>query len=108
MAGTGSMLVVDVVPTVATTQKGRKPAAISACTAAASASGRMRNPSSTGILRTNCCPMPMAMAPFSMEECASSEQYSVSPRTAPSVRASGSANSRAAAMACMLLVDAVS
>ena len=108
IAGTGSMLVVDVVPTVATTQNGRKPAARSASTAAASASGRMRNSASVPILRTFRCPMPIAIAPFSIEECASSEQYNVSPCEAPSVRASGSANSRAAAMACMLLVDAVS
>ena len=74
MAGTGSMLVVEVVPTVATTQKGRKPAAMSVSTAEANASGRMRNSGSTGILRTFSCPMPMAMAPFSIEECASSEQ----------------------------------
>ena len=69
MAGTGSTLVVEVVPTVAVTQQGRSPAARSASIIACSASGRMRNSASTGTLRTLSWPMPTAIAPFSMDEC---------------------------------------
>ena len=108
MAGTGSTLVVEVVPTVATTQKGRLPAARSRWMASSSASTFIRKCASTGILRTLRRPMPRAMASFSMEECACSEVYSVRYGRPPFSRASGSASSRAAAIACRLLTEAVS
>jgi hypothetical protein len=108
MAAMGSTLLVEVVPAVATTQKGFRPAASSAAMASARASGRMRNSASTGILRTFFWPMPSAIAPFSMEECDCSEVYKTRPGRAPFSRASGSAISRAAASAWKLLTDAVS
>ena len=63
----------EVVPTVATTHIGRLPACKSSSIMPGSASGRMRNSASTGTLRTLFWPMPMAIAPFSIEECDCSE-----------------------------------
>ena len=62
------MLVVEVVPTVATTQNGRQPFWRSSVMACASAAGIMRNDSSTGILRNPSSPIPRVMADLSMEE----------------------------------------
>src|ERR1039458_8463032 len=52
--------------------------------------------------------MPIAMAPFSIEECACSDVYTTKSDAVPLARAFGSAASRAAARACMLPTDAVS
>src|SRR5262249_59910086 len=53
-------------------------------------------------------PMPVAIAPFSMDECDCSEVYSVRLGVLPLTRASGATISRAHTIACMLLTDAVS
>ncbi len=74
MAATGSTLVVDVVPTVATTATGRKPAARSSAIAARSAPGGMRKLASHGMRRSASWPKPARITPLSMEECAWSEQ----------------------------------
>ena len=108
MAGTVSMLEVDVVPTVATTQNGFFPAARSVSIARSSASGRIRNSASTGIARTFSWPIPNVIAPFSTDECDCADVYKVRLPSDPRRRASGSAISRAAAIACMVLVEAVS
>ena len=71
---TGSTLVVDVVPTVATTAIGMIPAARSAAMAFASSSGRMRNSSSAGIRVSASWPRPSRITALSMEECACSPQ----------------------------------
>ncbi len=71
IAGTGSMLVVDVVPTVATTASGRRPLRRSSSMARSSESARIRKSASTAILRTASWPRPIAMADLSTEECAS-------------------------------------
>ena len=73
MAGTGSTLVVPVVPTVAQTATGRQPAARSSAIARASAAGSIRNSASVGILRTPSRPKPRTIAPFSTELCACSD-----------------------------------
>ncbi len=100
IAGTGSTLVVDVVPTVAHDAEGLLPGReVGLDQAAPAASARMRNAASTGTLRTFFCPMPSAMAPFSTEECDCSEVYSdQAARRRRASATSGSANSRAAAM----------
>ena len=72
-AGTGSTLVVDVVPTVAQTATGRQPAARSSAMARASAAGSMRNSASVGIFRTASRPKPRMIAALSTEECACSD-----------------------------------
>jgi len=64
------MLVVDVVPTVAVTAKGVKPAARSSAMARASSAVCIRYSSSTGIVRSPSCPMPRTMPAFSTDECA--------------------------------------
>jgi hypothetical protein len=69
MAGTGSMLVVEVVPTVATTQKGSMPARLSSSTRRLSAAASMRNSESAGTLASERWPSPSAMRDFSTEEC---------------------------------------
>ncbi len=102
------MLDVDVVPTVGTMQNGRLPARWSAATVSRNTSTRMRNASSTGILRMLSWPIPSVMPAFSTEECACSEVYITKPGALPRVRDSGSAISRAAAMACRVLMEAVS
>ncbi len=68
----------------------------------------MRNASSTGILRMLSWPIPSVMPAFSTDECACSEVYITSPGAFPRVRDSGSAISRAAAIACRVLMEAVS
>ena len=73
MAATGSTLVVDVVPTVATAASGRTPAATSAATACSKRSVRMRNAASVGILHSPSWPSPSAMQAFSTEEWAWSD-----------------------------------
>ena len=69
IAATGSTLVVDVVPTVATTAIGSAPAARSAAIASPRASGRIRNWSSTGIFRMASMPSPSVITALSTEEC---------------------------------------
>ena len=73
IAGTGSTLVVPVVPTVAHTAMGRQPAARSSPIARASAAGSIRNSRSVGIFRTPSRPKPRMIAPFSTELCACSD-----------------------------------
>src|SRR4051812_24636355 len=74
IAATGSMLVDDVVPTVATTATGSQPAARSCAIASASASARMRNELSLAIFLSESCPRPSTMTALSMDECVWSEQ----------------------------------
>ncbi len=73
ISATGSMLVDDVVPTVATAAIGRRPARTSAATASRSASVRIRNAASDGIFTRPSCPKPSTMQAFSTDECASSD-----------------------------------
>src|SRR4029079_5263764 len=68
ISGTRSMLEVDVVPTVATTQNGRYPARLSSSTATASAPASMRNSESVGILRKPRGPNPSVITAFSIDE----------------------------------------
>src|SRR6185369_490887 len=106
------MLVVDVVPTVATTQNGRHPLARSSSIARASDWGFIRNSESQAIFRTPSCPMPRVITALSIEECACSEQYKrnrVFEALSPSSRIGSSATaSRAAAIAQRLEIEAVS
>jgi hypothetical protein len=104
----GSTLVVEVVPAVATTQNGFLPAAISSSTSRESTPARISKRSFTGTWRTRSWPMPSAMAPFSTEECDCSDVYSTRLEGTPRRRTCGAARSRAAAMACMVEMDAVS
>ncbi len=67
------MLEVDVVPTVATTQKGTTPLAVSSVIASASARGSIRKSESAGIFLSDRWPSPNVMIPFSIDECACSE-----------------------------------
>ena len=104
MAGTGSTLVMLVVPTVATTAIGLKPSARSAAIAASSSSGRMRNSASAFTRTTFSAPIPRVMAALSMLLCAHSEQYTrmrgMSRPASPNRRTSSDASaSRAAASA---------
>ena len=113
ISGTGSMLVVEVVPTVATTASGRTPAARSASTASASRSERMRRSSSVAILVRPSRPMPSVMQALSTDEWASADAYTRSGgRSAlpaiPRVRMSSPAASRAHARPYIVEVDAVS
>src|SRR5207253_1173191 len=71
IVATGSTLVLDVVPTVATTATGRWPAAMSVSIAARSAVTSMRNALSTGMRRHPSWPKPSTMPAFSTDECAS-------------------------------------
>ena len=73
MASTGSTLVVDVVPSVATTAMGRTPAATSSSIASRSASTLIRNSSSVGMGRTPDRPNPSVIPALAMLEWASSE-----------------------------------
>ena len=73
-ARTGSTLVVDVVPTVATTATGHHPADRSSAIADRSASGRRRNASSTGVFRSAEWPIPSRIVALSIDEWACSEQ----------------------------------
>src|SRR5689334_14232888 len=68
ISGTGSMLDVDVVPTVATTQNGRYPLRLSSSIAAANAEASMRNSESVGILRRPRWPNPSVITAFSIDE----------------------------------------
>ncbi len=104
------MLEVEVVPTVATTQKGSIPAARSSSRAASSAAGSMRKRGSVGIFRTPETPIPRVMAALSMDECTSSEAYirSGGAPASPRSRTAGSAASRAAATAIRVEMEAVS
>ena len=70
---TGSMLVDEVVPTVATAAIGRRPARTSAATASRSASTRIRYSPSVAIFTNPSWPSPSTMQAFSTDECASSE-----------------------------------
>ncbi len=65
---TGSIAVVAVVPVVATTAQGTIPAAMSASTSAANASGRMAWASSQGTRRRLSRPNPASNAALSTEE----------------------------------------
>ena len=62
------MAVVAVVPVVATTAHGAMPAAMSACTMASNASGRMAWTSSQGTSRRLSRPNPASSAALSTEE----------------------------------------
>ena len=113
IARTGSMLVVLVVPTVATAAIGRKPAARSRVIASARRSGRMRKAPSVSMCTTFRWPSPSAIAPLSTDECDCVEQYTriagTSGRPArPRSRTSSPAASRAAASASIVEMDAVS
>lgn len=71
MAGTGSKASEEVVPAVATTMQGTLPAARSSSMAAANASGRMANDSSTATRCRFWLPSPAIRTPFSTAECVS-------------------------------------
>jgi len=73
MPGSGSMAVVAVLPTVATTAQGRTPRATSPAIACSSASTRMAFASSDDTARTWARPNPARSAAFSTELCAWSE-----------------------------------
>jgi hypothetical protein len=68
MAGTGSIAVVEVVPTVATTPNGITAARRSFSIAAASASASMRSFSSVGIFRSALNPNPSVITALSTLE----------------------------------------
>jgi hypothetical protein len=69
ISGNGSIAVVEVVPTVATTSAGTRPAARSAAIAASSASGSIANVvGSTSTARTAALPSPAIRAALSMDE----------------------------------------
>ena len=68
MAGSGSMALEEVVPTVAQTKAGVSPPARSAAMWAASASGRMAKRSSTATLRRFSTPRPAIFMALSREE----------------------------------------
>jgi hypothetical protein len=70
MAGTGSKASDDVVPAVAVTKNGTRPAARSAAMAVARASGRMAKAASASTTRRLSLPMPAIRRPFSTDECA--------------------------------------
>jgi hypothetical protein len=69
----GSIAVEAVVPTVATTAVGTRPAARSSAMAASSSSGRSAKSSSVGIRRRPARPMPRVMQAFSTLLWASAE-----------------------------------
>ena len=73
IAGTGSILEVEVVPTVATTQNGKIPLRLSSSIASLSASTFMRKSLSDGIFLSARWPKPRVIIPLSIEECAWSE-----------------------------------
>ena len=73
MGPTGSTLVVEVVPTVATTASGVTPRARSAAMASRSTSGRIRNSASAGMRASASWPSPRVMIALSIEEWACSE-----------------------------------
>jgi hypothetical protein len=62
------MLVVEVVPSVATTATGRRPAARSSAMAASRAAGSIRYSLSLATRRTLSRPKPRVIAPLSKEE----------------------------------------
>ena len=74
IAATGSMLVDDVVPTVATTAIGSRPAPRSSAIATRRASARIENRSSTGMRRIASRPRPSVSTALSIDECVCSEQ----------------------------------
>ena len=78
IGSSGSNAVVVVVPQVATTAHGRSPAATSAATASASASGRMAWRSSVAITRMLARPKPASSAAFSTELWLCAETYTTS------------------------------
>ena len=113
MAGIGSILVDEVVPTVATTAIGVTPTARSFVIACSRWSGRIRNTSSVSICLVHRRPIPSAIAALSIELCAWVEVYSASggrsSRPAmPCSRMSRPAASRAAARAYKEEAEAVS
>ena len=67
------MLVDEVVPTVATTAIGRRPARTSAAIASRERVGRIRYSASVSILTRPSWPKPSTMQAFSIDECASAE-----------------------------------
>jgi len=69
-ASTGSTLVADVVPTVATTASGAQPDARSSAIARSSASARMRNSPSHEIRLMDSSPRPSMIIALSTDECA--------------------------------------
>ena len=79
MADTGSTLVVEVVPIVAHTMTGVRPAARSSVMARSSSSGIMRNRSSTGMRRRLSSPSPAATVALSSELWAWSDMYTTHP-----------------------------
>jgi hypothetical protein len=74
IAGTGSIAVVEVVPTVATTAIGIAPALLSLAITAASSFASIRNRSSVEIRFSAFNPNPSVITALSTLECASSEQ----------------------------------
>ena len=73
IAATGSTDVDDVVPSVATTAIGSRPASRSAAIAARSASGSSSKRSFVGIRTSASRPSPSVMHAFSIELCASAD-----------------------------------
>ena len=108
MAGTGSKAVVEVVPAVAQTKNGRRPAARSSATAAASASGSIAWRSSWATTRRLASPTPAMRTPFSIDEWACDVAYAIRSRGAPSrLPRPPVTRSRAARMAHNVASDAV-
>ena len=70
MAGTGSTAPDEVVPTVAATKQGTRPASRSAVITAASAPASMAKSSPTSIIRNAWSPKPAIRTAFSIEEWA--------------------------------------
>ena len=70
ISSSGSTAPVSVAPAAATTSHGLSPRARSAAMASASASGRIRHPSSIATYRTGASPIPAMWSAFSMQWCA--------------------------------------
>jgi hypothetical protein len=73
ISSTESTLVVEVVPTVATTAHGRCPSARSLSISASSAAGTIRYSASVATRTTFSSPMPSVIAALSIELCASAD-----------------------------------
>src|SRR5215469_15505658 len=109
MSGTGSMALEEVVPTVAQTKQGTRPAALSCVIWLARASGRRAKFLSTGMARRCSEPRPAILAAFSTEECVWVEQYATNLPSQPRVLlANRVARSRPASKAQSEALEAVS
>src|SRR5215813_8456570 len=106
---TGSIALEEVVPTVAQTKNGARPAFLSCLICEASTSCRMAKSESTSINLRLAAPIPAIRIAFSIEECAWDEVYATSFPLHPSLFVEKFvARSRAASRAQRDALDAVS